>query len=532
MNCPRHPGKKVVAECRECGSGMCIECVRETDQTTLCADCLRRKRSETEREYGVRAGGERAPRLEEERARGGPMPGSAGTSSEAALPKPAPGREEVRDEGAAPAAGASVPRSAWLRERQEGGITAAKVASAVENETRTRETSVPPKPVPESGFKLRPREGKWLKGRKVGEGATEAAEEGRDEDEAAGADFLARGPDEDFSLLEEKKPRSIPRWRPGRKIERGETAAGGHMQPAAYDEGAMPVPTPKAEKAEAAPPGRRASRGGGEKETASPARQARGGKRRAPMGAGAEADTAEDALLREVVSTLLLPEGSAMGTRQPDAAVLERPLRAPAPGAGRRGRKRRAREEAGGERAERWAFLAQPRSSEYTMIALTWWRAALFIAAALLGGAALWAVVNAYLIPRDTEYGALAIVLGVVIGLAFWWKAGRKHGTKLAVQASIITFFSLFLGEFLHWFLIVVKNDAFRTIFFDLVSFRFIWENGPEIMRNVIEAMFPTGFLLILILPTLAAFIIAFGMPPIPEVFTQFWRALRGQGAE
>jgi len=140
--------------------------------------------------------------------------------------------------------------------------------------------------------------------------------------------------------------------------------------------------------------------------------------------------------------------------------------------------------------------------------------------------------VNAYLIPRDTEYGAVAIVIGVLVGLAFWWKAGRKHGTKLAVQASLVTFFALFLGEFLHWFLIIVKHKAFRTIFFDLVSFRFIWENGAEIMRNVVEAMFPTGFLLLLILPTLAAFIIAFGMPPIPEVFAQFWRALRGEGTE
>lgn len=460
------------------------------------------------------------------------MPGSAGTSSEAAGPRPSAGREAVRGEEAAPAAGTSAPRSAWLRERQEGGITAAKDAPTVEDETGTGETSVPPKPGPESRFRLRPREGKGLKGRKAGEGATGVAGEHEGADEAAGADFLARGPDEDFSLLEVKKPRSISRWRPGRRAERGGTAADGHALSTIDDKGAAPAPAHKAEKAGAAPSGRRASLGGGEKETASPARQARGGKRRVSKGAGAEADASEDALLREVVSTLLLPEGSAAGARQPDTAVLERPLRAPAPGTGRRGRERRAREEAEGERAERWAFLAQPRSSEYTMIALTWWRAALFIAAVLLGGAALWAVANAYLIPRDTEYGALAIVIGVSIGLVFWWKAGRKHGTKLAVQASIVTFFSLFLGEFLHWFLIVVKNEAFRTIFFDLVSFRFIWENGAEIMKNVIEAMFPTGFLLLLILPTLAAFVIAFGMPPIPEVFTQFWRALRGQGAE
>jgi hypothetical protein len=44
--------------------------------------------------------------------------------------------------------------------------------------------------------------------------------------------------------------------------------------------------------------------------------------------------------------------------------------------------------------------------------------------------------------------------------------------------------------------------------------------------------MFPIAFLWILLMPTVTAFIIGFGMPPIPEVFLQFWRALRGQVPE
>ena len=150
----------------------------------------------------------------------------------------------------------------------------------------------------------------------------------------------------------------------------------------------------------------------------------------------------------------------------------------------------------------------------------------------LLLGAVLWAVPNAYLIPKDQEYGIHAVAIGFVIGLAFWWKAGKKHSSKLAVQAALTTLFALFIGEFLHWFLIITKYNAFRTIFFDLVSFKFLWENGADILRYTMEAMFPIAFLWLLFLPTVTAFIIGFGMPPIPEIFIQTWRAIKGEAAE
>ena len=43
------------------------------------------------------------------------------------------------------------------------------------------------------------------------------------------------------------------------------------------------------------------------------------------------------------------------------------------------------------------------------------------------------------------------------------------------------------------------------------------------------EAMFPIAFLWLLILPTLTAFIVGFGLPPIPEIFFQAWHALKGR---
>jgi hypothetical protein len=162
------------------------------------------------------------------------------------------------------------------------------------------------------------------------------------------------------------------------------------------------------------------------------------------------------------------------------------------------------------------------------MVGKSWWRAAIFIALVLLAGAVIWAVVNVYLIPGDEEHGLFVLFIGVAVGIAFWWKAGRKHGTKLAVQASLTTFFALFIGEFLLWFLTIMRFSAFRTIFFDLISFKFLWENGGEIMRYIMEAMFPTNFIWLLLLPTAIAFIIGFGLPPIPEIFPQFWHALRG----
>jgi hypothetical protein len=51
LNCPRHPQKRTVTACKDCGAGFCIDCVRETDQTTLCPECYRRKLGELAREY-------------------------------------------------------------------------------------------------------------------------------------------------------------------------------------------------------------------------------------------------------------------------------------------------------------------------------------------------------------------------------------------------------------------------------------------------------------------------------------------------
>ena len=538
MNCPRHPQKRVVGECKECGSGFCIECVRETDQTALCADCLRRKRGEIEREYGGRAGGEGSPRMEGDRVHGKRVPESAGFSSEAAGQGVA-GPVRAGAGGDARAASRAVegphnePPTAAERTRYlavEPGAEAGKAPKAKEGPAIL--TPAAGTTGAAAGFRARV---KGLGSRRGREGTAAEAVEAGDAGESPGSDFLSQGPDEDFSLLQGRSAGTGARLRKGRKAAgKASSRAGAAGTVTGGEKDGSSAASLPVEEDESAPAVTGVSGRGTRQPMPAPQAAEAKAETRAPVGAGKDAAASEDDLLRDVVSTLLMPEGRTAAPQRAAGALVEEraDLAATAGAAGAGTRKRNKERRRGRKGDERWAFLAQPRSSEYTLIALSWWRAALFIAAVLLGGAVIWAAVNAYLIPRDTEYGALAIIIGVLIGLTFWWKAGRKHGTKLAVQASIVTFFSLFLGEFLHWFLIVVKNKAFRTIFFDLVSFRFLWENGAEIMRNVVEAMFPTGFLLLLILPTLAAFIITFGMPPIPEVFGQFWRALRGENVE
>lgn len=181
------------------------------------------------------------------------------------------------------------------------------------------------------------------------------------------------------------------------------------------------------------------------------------------------------------------------------------------------------------ERAERWDFLSQPRQMDTTYIAYSKPRAVLFIIGMWLLAAFLWAVPNAYLIPRDSEWVIHAVLVGVVISICFWWKAGKKHSTKLAVQAALVTVFGLLAGEFLHAFLIVMKQPAFRTIFMDIISFKFIWENGGELLSAVAEDMFPVSYLAILLPSAAVAFLIGFGMPPIPEIFFELGRAVRGK---
>ena len=404
LRCSRHPDKRTIASCKDCGAGFCIECVRETDQTNVCPECYRRGLNELAREYAPPAG------EKGQREAPGPPEGPAAPAAEA-LPS-------TGGEAAAPSPRAEGARAGFLGRRREWGRR--KVAAG--------EAATPP-----------------------------------------GGDFLAQGPDEDFSQLVAEKRKA------GRRSRREKAAA-----------------VPGGEGAEV-------SRGG--EEAAKPEAPAR----------------SEEALLRDVVSALLVPEAGAAGAEAPGIVAGEAGEEAAA-----RARVRRE------ERAERWSFLAQPRSAQYTVLAAARWRSALFVALMLLAGAVLWAAPNAYLVPKDQEYGVHAVAIGLIIGLAFWWKAGKRHGTKLAAQAALTTFFALFIGEFLHWFLSIVKNSAFRTIFFDLVSFQFLWENGARIMRDTMEAMFPLAFVWILVLPTAVAFIIGFGLPPIPEIFFQIWRALRG----
>ena len=106
---------------------------------------------------------------------------------------------------------------------------------------------------------------------------------------------------------------------------------------------------------------------------------------------------------------------------------------------------------------------------------------------------------------------------GAATGLLFWWKAGKKHSTKLAVQSGLVALFGLMGGEFLLWALIILKERAFRTVFIDIISFKFIWEYGGEILADMAKAMFPAMFLVILLLPAAVAFVIGYGMPPSPR---------------
>ena len=420
--------------------------MRETDQTTLCPDCFRRKMGEVAKEY--------TEPVEEE------------AKAPAAPPRRAP---EPKEEPEAPSTDVEVEAE---EEPAGRAAKAAALAGGILGRRKRKERRGKPPPVSEPPA-------------------------ARQEE-----DFLAQGPDEDFSQIGGER-----RGRWSRRIKAAEADAGESAE------------APEAREAE--PVAKVAEKKPRAKE-AEPALEASG--------------PSEDSLLQDVVSTLLQPEAGEAEIAAPTVAVMEGEApaeRAPVKVKKERAKKAPAKAKVKKERdPERWSFIAQPRAAEYTMVATKWWRSTLFVALVLLGGALIWAVVNVYLIPGDKEHGIFAIFIGVVIGLAFWWKAGKKHGTKLAVQASLTTFFALFIGEFLLWFLIIMKYSAFRTIFFDLISFKFIWENGAEIMKNVMEAMFPTSFIWLLLLPTVVAFIIGFGLPPIPEILVQFWHALRGKTPE
>ncbi len=520
MNCTRHPHKRVIASCRECGTGFCIECVRETDQTTLCPRCHRRKLDAIASEFEP-AGKESMPteRSALEEATSVTLEGEAKPAELPESIEPVyPGTEEKQ--------------ATRVEERQGRGMRG--LIRPRDEGKRTEDKDKPLAPqMRRAGFG------------DAGSGIEEVEEAALEE---TTADFLALGPDEDFSDLASVSRRSVFRlpWknRPEEKAEAGE----------------KDTELREGEGSREAGPGRGP--------THRQARPRRASHRKPQL--PARGSDSEEALLNDVVSALLRPDEAEKekeaerkrkakeetSTAESVDEVLSTLLR---PGAevvpeiepeGEAGEAGRARSEVAVTAAEpevlgegvetaaprktrrkvpgRWDFLAQPRSSDFTYISDTKWGAVVFTVIMLLLGIILWAAPNAFLIPRDDEYGIHAVAIGIVLGLLFWWKAGRKHGTKLAVQASLTTFFALILGEFAHWFLQILKNSALRTIFFDLVSFRFLREHGAEIMQHVVEAMFPGAFIWIIVLPTLLAFIIGFGMPPIPEVFFQAGRAIKG----
>lgn len=555
MNCHRHPHKRVVAVCRECGKGFCIECVRETDQTTLCPDCHRLRIDEFSREFASPERAEDAATRAAEAAEGS---GHFEGTLEATI---TPSSRPEMPEGYAKASHVEPEKKEVFPARGTGAGRLWKAIRKGKRPGRARKTSRK-----ESGEEILPL------ARTAGQIEQEAGEE---------TNILSLGPDEDFSELSKAvEKRGFRLARRGRSEGKGlpkeeillESEERTSRGAAVVREERAEAPAPEVEEggdAARPPDGRgmtasaKPGRGSGETRVpglAYPDRAVRGeeavldavvsrllrpeGDRREgrPTGGARETSTPAGDGVEEVLSALLKPEeGSPArareGQRGKAAAPRERFAHArtysatteeAAPAVSREERhvaeERRKRRD---ERERRWSFLAQPRASEHTEIASSWWKAALFISLMLVLGAVLWAVPNTYLVPKDTEYGIHAVAIGILLGLLFWWKAGRKHGTKLAVQAALVTFFALFLGEFLHWFLIITKNAALRTVFFDLISFRFIWEHGAEVMRHTMEAMFPSAFLWIMLMPTLLAFIIGFGMPPIPEIFLQFGRAVR-----
>lgn len=562
MNCPRHPHKRVVATCRECKTGFCIECVRETDQTTLCPECHRRRFDELSQEFASPA-----ERTEEHTA--SLLESFPSAESGRGILEVTPVTSTSTGERGEPAAGS---KEAIKGEEAVEGMKASRRAGLLRRKpwkgARREMRPARAEELAEPGF--------------TAEGAPskEPVRGGLEAGAGGETDFLSLGPDEDFSELAKAAEKRRLRF-PGRRKRTAEGAAG-----EGPPEGESPVWRAEAATGpkvvgppEEAVSGRKADslerweRGEG---IAAPVRSPRpsvkAGPSRKPEAASPSevSPSPEEDILEDVVTRLLRPGDAGGGrkereTRRAPAAgaaedveeILSTLLRpGTRPGTSAEVRTRVEREEVAGSldragaaaaavaeeapprllrerlrkkeaRAERWTFLAQPRASEHTELATSWWRAALFVIAMLLLGVILWAIPNAYLIPRDMEYGIHAVAIGILLGILFWWKAEKKHGTKLAVQAALTTFFALFLGEFLHWFFIIAKNDALRTIFFDLVSFRFLWEHGAEIMRRTMEAMFPGAFIWIMIMPTLLAFIIGFGMPPIPEIFLQFGRAVR-----
>ncbi len=178
------------------------------------------------------------------------------------------------------------------------------------------------------------------------------------------------------------------------------------------------------------------------------------------------------------------------------------------------------------ETRRRWSFMYEPRRTAETALASTRIRAGLFAAAIILAASLLWSLPNAFLFPGDAEYAIHGIGIGIGIGLLLWWKAGRAHSTRLALQAGGLTLAALFCGEMLHWTFVIASNSFFRTVF-NVISTRFFFTNLPDVMGKLLPELFPFNFVVILVLPSLLAFAIGFGAPPIPELFIEGARSLR-----
>ncbi len=265
--------------------------------------------------------------------------------------------------------------------------------------------------------------------------------------------------------------------------------------------------------------------------------------------AASEAEETPEEVLEDVVAALMHGTATAPAVPVPSATPRSgrrlKALRLGKAAVGREGEEARAREamelanqkalehaQARHAREIRWGFLAQPRAVAETRLGSTRPRAALFIIVTSIVALLLWALPNALLVKGDTEYGLHALAIGALVGLALWWKAGKKHSTRLAWEAVAITIFSIVLGEMLHWTIIIWKEQFFRTVF-DIISFKFFFTHLPQVMGKIFPEMFPLNFIWIIVLPALIAFLIGFGSPPIPEIFGQMWRALRhGHAAE
>jgi hypothetical protein len=317
-----------------------------------------------------------------------------------------------------------------------------------------------------------------------------AAKQWKEEKGPAGESLLESAPDYDFSQLEGEKRREKGGWWKLRRSGKKEIFTGERGEAKAGEEGQPPV------------------RGSYELES--------------KEGAATTREEREDidAILEDVITSLV--DVSTVGEVIPEQLGKEEEIQRLREELKREKEKKRRRFD------ERWGFLSQPRVNEETSIAPTKPKAVFFVLFMLLLGAFSWAVPNAFLIPKDREYAIHALAIGIVLTLLFWWKAGKAHSTKLAIQASLTTLFALVIGEFAHWALVVVKTPGLRKVI-NLISFQFIWENGGEILSSVAKAMFPLSFLLVLLLPTLVAFIIGFGAPPIPEFFFLLARAIKGE---